>query len=70
MIDNYKNGVRENYFQMNYNLLQESWELIFKIGENPNETNNLRSSTLFLGKCCGLSLYDIYPEKRYTIDGE
>ena len=38
--------------------------------ENPNEKHDQGYCTRFLENYCGLSLYDIYIEKRYTIDNE
>ena len=40
------------------------------IGKIPNEKQDQGYRTRFLGNYCGLALYNIYIEKRYTIDDE
>ena len=40
------------------------------IGKSPNEKHDQGYRTRFLENYCGISLYDIYIEKRYTIDDE
>ena len=60
-----------NYFLINNNLLQESWELILKIGGIFLwRKNNQRTRTHVLSKYGRLYLYYVDFEKIYSIDDE
>ena len=61
----------KNYFQINQNLSRESWELILNIWKYPYFKTWQKNSYSLIGKIWWfLSLYDIYFDKRYSIDDE